>query len=91
MCACVRKRDILRDEVKMFDNLRDSAESSFYEEEQNDLYKEPVAKVAVKRTSTGRFLGMTAQQRFLLSMMLLFAVCIMGTLVMFVLGKMSLF
>ena len=27
----------------MFDNLRDSAESSFYEEEPNDLYKEPVA------------------------------------------------
>lgn len=25
----------------MFDNLRDSADSSFYEEEPNDLYKEP--------------------------------------------------
>lgn len=75
----------------MFDNLRDSAESSFYEEEKNDLYKEPVAKAAVRRRSNGRFLGMTAQQRFLISMMLLFAVCIMGTLAMFVLGKMSLF
>jgi hypothetical protein len=84
-------RDILRDEVKMFDNLRDSAESSFYEEEQNDLYKEPVAKAAVRRRSTGRFLGMTAQQRFLIAVMLLFTVCIMGTLAMFVLGKMSLF
>ena len=41
MCACVRAsnaRDILRAEVNMFDNLRDSAESSFYEEEQNDAY-----------------------------------------------------
>jgi len=75
----------------MFDNLRDSAESSFYEEENNDLYKEPVAKAAVKRRSNGRFLGMTAQQRFLISMMLLFTVCIMGTLAMIVLGKMSLF
>ena len=75
----------------MFDNLRDSAESSFYEEEKNDLYKEPIAKTVVRRRSNGRFLGMTAQQRFLIAMMLLFTVCIMGTLAMFVLGKMSLF
>ena len=75
----------------MFDNLRDSAES-FYEEEKNDLYKEPVAKAAVsRRRNNGRFLGMTAQQRFLLSMMLMFTVCIIGTLAMFVLGRMSLF
>ena len=77
----------------MFDNLRDSAESSFYEEEPNDLYKEPVAKPASKRrrASNARFLGMTAQQRFLISMMLMFTVCIIGTLAMFMLGKMSLF
>jgi hypothetical protein len=78
----------------MFDNLRDSAESSFYEEEPNDLYKEPIAQpVAPKRrrTNNGRFLGMTAQQRFLISVMLMFTVCIVGTLAMFVLGKMSLF
>ncbi len=75
----------------MFDNLRDSAESSFYEEEQNDLYKEPVAKAASRRRNNARFLGMTAQQRFILSAMLMFTVCILGTLAMFVLGKMSLF
>jgi len=78
----------------MFDNLRDSAESSFYEEEPNDLYKEPVAKPAARRrtvTSSARFLGMTPQQRFLISVMLLFTVCIIGTLAMFVLEKMSLF
>jgi len=80
----------------MFDNLRDSAESSFYEEEPNDLYKEPALSrksksAAPRRRSSSRFLGMTAQQRFLISMMLMFTVCIMGTLAMFVLGKMSLF
>ena len=76
----------------MFDNLRDSA-SSFYEEEQNDLYKEPEVKPVAsrKRRRSTRFLGMTAQQRFLISMMLMFTVCIMGTLAMFVMGKMSLF
>jgi len=78
----------------MFDNLRDSADSSFYEEEPNDLYKEPVARPAPRRraaASNGRFLGMTAQQRFLLSVMLMFTVCIIGTLAMFVFEKMSLF
>ena len=81
----------------MFDNLRDSAESSsFYEEEPNDLYQEPqvqpapVASTPKKKRRSGRFLGMTAQQRFILSLMLMFTVCIMGTLAMFILGKMSL-
>lgn len=86
----------------MFDNLRESADSSFYEEEQNDLYKEqPAAAPAPARAafaaprkarrSNGRMLGMTAQQRFILSLMVFLTVCMMGTLAMFVLGKMSLF
>jgi hypothetical protein len=75
----------------MFDNLRDSAESSFYEEDQNDLYKEPVVTVTARRRNNARFLGMTAQQRFFVSLMLMFTVCILGTLAMFVMGKMSLF
>ena len=83
----------------MFDNLRDSADSSFYEEEPNDLYKEPVpangtgtkSTVKKQRSNNALILGMTAQQRFIVSLMLMFTVCIMGTLVMFLLGKMSLF
>ena len=78
----------------MFDNLRDSAESSFYEEEPNDLYSEPAPKskkAAPRRRRSGQFLGMSAQQRFMISLMLMFTVCLVGTLAMFVLGKMSLF
>ncbi|HXD10661.1 MAG TPA: hypothetical protein VN653_11410 [Anaerolineales bacterium] len=82
----------------MFDNLRESADSSFYEEEPNDLYKEPApssgkkaAAAPKKRRNNARFLGMTAQQRFIVSLMLMFTVCIMGTLAMFVMGRMSLF
>ena len=83
----------------MFDNLRDSADSSFYEEEPNDLYKDPApsgkknASAAPKRrrSNNARFLGMTAQQRFLVSLMLMFSVCIMGTLAMLLMGRMSLF
>jgi hypothetical protein len=77
----------------MFDNLRDT-ESNFYEEEPNDLYKEPEAKSAgrsKRRKSGGRFLGLTGQQRFILSFMLFLMVCVGGTFVMFLLGKMSLF
>jgi hypothetical protein len=78
----------------MFDNLRESADSSFYEEEPNDLYKESTpSRQAVskpyRRRNNGNFLGMTAQQRFILSFMFMLTVCIMGTLAMFLLGKMS--
>jgi hypothetical protein len=83
-----------RAEVKMFDNLRDSAESPFYEEDPNDLFKEPEpqtysAPPALR--NNGRFLGMTAQQRFIISLMVFFTICILGTFAMFVLGRMSLF
>ena len=76
----------------MFDNLRDSA-SDFYEEEQSNTHQgQPQAKPASRRKrKNARFLGLTAQQRFFLSLMLLFTVCIMGVLAMFVLGKMALF
>jgi hypothetical protein len=79
----------------MFDNLRESADSSFYEEESNDLYKEPAApaykpaSMPKRRRSNGKLLGMTAQQRFILSFMFMLTVCIMGTVAMFLLGRMS--
>jgi hypothetical protein len=73
----------------MFDNLRDS---SFYEEEQTDLDQSQAVKpVAPRRRKNARFLGLTAQQRFFLSVMFMFMVLVMGMLAMFVLGKMSLF
>jgi hypothetical protein len=80
----------------MFDNLRD--DSSFYEEEPNDPYQEPAAQaqptaVAAPRSRSrrrkARFMGMTAQQRFLLSVMLLITVCVIGTLAMMVTGRMG--
>ena len=77
----------------MFDNLRD--DSSFYEDEQNNLHGEPAAQaqpvVATSRKRSARFMGMTAQQRFILSLMLLITVCVMGMLAMFITGKMGFF
>jgi len=82
----------------MFDNLRDFSDSPLYEDEQSDLYKEPeldasppVAAPSRKRKRKGQFLGMTAQQRFLIAVMFMFAVCLVGALAMFVMGKMSIF
>jgi hypothetical protein len=77
----------------MFDNLRESASSSFYEDEFNAPSEEqaPKASAVPVRRSGSRFLGMTALQRFILSLMLLFTVCVMGTLAMFFMGRMSLF
>lgn len=83
----------------MFDNLRDLSDEPLYEEEQNDLYAEPglsaepvVAAPARKRKRRKRnFLGMTAQQRLLVAVMLMLTTCILGTLVMFAMDKMSLF
>ncbi len=77
----------------MFDNLHESAKSPFYEEEANDLYKEPASRPLVSASvrRNDRFLGMTAQQRFIVSLMLMFMVCILGTLALFITGRMSLF
>jgi hypothetical protein len=81
----------------MFDNLRD--DSSFYEEEPNDPYQEPAPAaqaqpiVATRRSSprrrSARYMGMTAQQRFLLSVMLLITVCVLGVLAMVITGRMG--
>lgn len=83
----------------MFDNLRDLSTPPLYEDDQesDDLFKEselvdtPVAAPVRKKRKSGGFLGMTGQQRFLIAVMLLFTTCLIGTLAMLVLGKMSIF
>lgn len=70
----------------MFDNLRDQAAFEF-EEEVGDLL--PTEKKVAER---GRpFLGMTSQQRFILSVLLFFAVCSMGVLILLITGRFWLF
>jgi hypothetical protein len=74
----------------MFDNLR---ENSFYEDELNAPAKEQAPKAAATafRRSNTRFLGMNATQRLIISLMLFFTVCVLGTLAMFIMGRMSVF
>lgn len=78
----------------MFDNLRESAsESPFYEDDLNAPSAEPArpSSRAFVRGSGSRFLGMTALQRLILSVMIFFTVCVIGTLAMFILGRMGMF
>lgn len=82
----------------MFDNLRDFSDDPIYEDEQNDLYRDPepglkpsVAAPKRRKKKRGQFLGMTAQQRFLVAFMFMFAILLIGTLAMFVTGTMSVF
>jgi hypothetical protein len=78
----------------MFDNLRDSASASpFYEDDIKAASEEPAptASSSPVQRSNARFLGMTAMQRFILALMLLFTVCVLGTLALFILGRMSVF
>ena len=75
----------------MFENLRDS---SYYEDEQNDLTPEPQPKPASapkQKQKKSRSAGMSGPQRLLLASMFMIMVCVLGLLVMFVTGSMSLF
>ncbi len=64
----------------MLDDLRNEATTNtFFEDDDADFLLEgaPVRE-------RGNFLGMTALQRFILSMMLLFSVCLLGSLCLLV-------
>ncbi|MBI1793928.1 MAG: hypothetical protein HYR70_07025 [Chloroflexi bacterium] len=72
----------------MFDNLREQANSSpFYEDEAQFQEAAGTSAAAPRRSSSGRILGMTAPQRFFIVLMLMFTVCILGTLFLLVTGK----
>ncbi len=72
----------------MFDNLREQANSSpFYEEEAQFQEAAGTTTAAPQHRSSGRILGMTPAQRFVIAMMFMFTVCILGALALFVTGK----
>jgi len=75
----------------MFDNLRDDAESSFYEED--TLFPEEEVDVVVtpKRKKSSKLWGMTPVQRFILAVMLMFTVCTLGAMCLLLTGRIGLF
>ena len=79
----------------MLDDLRNS--SSFLDDEEEDNQPEqkteqPVARrsPARRRSRQKKFLGLTAQQRFIVSLALFMMVCILGTFVLFITQTISL-
>jgi hypothetical protein len=70
----------------MFDNLReDAASSSLYEEEAKYQPAAGTSKPAKRRSR--RILGMNPQQRFIIALMLMFAVCSLGAMCLLITGK----
>ena len=70
----------------MLDDLRNSADSSFYEEDPLEVKTE---KPERRRNSEPLF-GMTAPQRFVIALFLFFMVAILGAFILIVFQKVSL-
>lgn len=68
----------------MLDNLREDAASSTFIEET------PGAVPRAARRAGSGFLGMTPPQRFILTLLLMAAVCVLGTMCLMVTGKIGL-
>lgn len=76
----------------MFDDLRNSDQPIFEGEQvkkTGPVLSMPNRHVARKKKG-GKFLGMTATQRFVLSTLLFLSVCMVGIAVLFVTGRIAL-
>lgn len=69
----------------MLDDLRNS--SSFIDDEEPPHEPEPPRRRSTRRQANGVFMGMTAPQRFVLSLMLFFMVCLLGVLALVASGS----
>ena len=77
----------------MFDNLRDDASSSLYEDDDNAFPEEDTfasVPVTSKRKASGKFFGMTSMQRFIIAVMLMIVVCTLGTMCLLITGRIGL-
>jgi hypothetical protein len=70
----------------MLDDLRNSADSSFYEE---DPLEQPTVEKPERRYRQGELLGMTASQRFIIALFFFFMVAILGAFLLIVYQKVA--
>ena len=75
----------------MFDNLRDQANSTSFLDDEANLKSTTGTDSVPRRGPSGPFLGMTAQQRFFIAVIMMIMVCILGTMCLLVTGRISLF
>lgn len=69
----------------MFDDLRNDAAKQYEEEVQADY--QPASMPVESPRRSGKFLGMTSLQRFVLAFLLMLATCVIGFLCLFVFGR----
>lgn len=76
----------------MFDNLRNDANSgSFYEDDKVQAKPAAGAIAPTTRPKSAKFLGMTAQQRFIIAVMMMIAVCVLGIMLLLITGRFGLY
>jgi hypothetical protein len=72
----------------MFDNLRDQANASAPNDANSSPgFEEEMMAEPARRSPGGSFMGMTAPQRLILSIILLVAVCVFGAMCLFLTGR----
>ena len=75
----------------MFDNLREEVSAKpFLDDEEEAKFQPAAGTESAGGSRSTRILGMTAVQRFVIVFMLFLAVCVIGSLFLFVTGKISL-
>jgi hypothetical protein len=76
----------------MFDNLRDDASSSPFYEDNKAQAKPMVGTVTpTAQPKPTKFLGMTAQQRFIIVFMMMIVICVLGVMLLLITGRFGLF
>jgi hypothetical protein len=74
----------------MFDNLREEVSAKPFLDDEEEAKFQPAAGTVPAKKSSARFLGMTPVQRFVLVFMLFLTVCVIGSLFLFVMEKITL-
>ena len=74
----------------MFDNLREEVSAKPFLDDEEEAKYLPAAGTEYSGSGNSRFLGMTPAQRFVIVFMLFLAVCVIGSLFLFVMGKIAL-
>ena len=74
----------------MFDNLRDQAKATPIPDE-DPKFDSSTSSGPIHHESPRQFLGMTSEQRFFVTFILMIMVCILGTMCLLVTGRISLF
>jgi hypothetical protein len=70
-----------------YDSFREQADDNVFVEPEKPAGTSPAAPKRRARRQRGNFLGMTAVQRFIIAVMLLFMICLLGTLCLLVTQK----